>query len=190
MTEPTPTETELKIPVPGLEPVRNRLEALAAAHRNHPSLREVNILLDSAAGELEASGSVLRLRSIGERRVLTLKGPPRFEGAVKHREELELEVTDIELMSAILDRLGFAPVLRYEKDRESWRVEEVTVTLDHTPMGDFVELEGPADRLEALASELGVDPHAAVRGSYVELWAEHRTAHPGRGLPVDMVFGP
>lgn len=190
MDQHAPTETELKIPVRDLEAVRRCLAEMPGAVELHPSEREVNILLDTTDGKLEAAGRVLRLRRIGDRQLLTLKGPASFEGAIKHREELELAVSDVAALAAIFDRLGYQPVVRYEKDRESWRVGGVTVTLDHTPMGDFVELEGPAERLTALAASLGIDPGDGVRGSYVSLWRDYRSAHPKLDLPRDMVFEP
>lgn len=187
MDETTPRETEIKIPVPNLDTIRSLLPSVGG-HQAHPSLREVNVLFDTEARDLDRQGRVLRLRRVGERQIVTMKGPARFEGPIKHREELETGVGDIELVSAIFQRLGLQPVLRYEKDRESWRVGSVTVTLDHTPMGDFVELEGPAELLEALATEIGANPAAGVRDSYVRLWQIYRERHPELDLPHDMVF--
>lgn len=189
MTDTPPVETELKIPVEGLVALRDRLAA-RGARRLHPTEREVNILLDSTTGELAAAGRVLRLRRIGDRRRLTLKGPATFDGYIKRREELEIEVGEVETLAAIFARLGFLPVLRYEKDRETWRIDGVTVTLDHTPMGDFVELEGPATRLGNVASGLGLDVSDAVRDSYPTLWRTFRGRHPELELPEDMVFDP
>lgn len=182
-----PVEIELKIPVADLATVRSRLVA-AEAHQLHGPLREVNLLLDSADHGVAAAGRVLRLRSVGERHLLTLKGPPSFHGALKEREELELEVADQTTMVALLERLGYRTVLRYDKDRESWRLGSTVVTLDHTPMGDFVEIEGPRTELHLAATSIGLDPGAAVHGSYVSLWHDYRRDHPELGLPSDMVF--
>jgi adenylate cyclase class 2 len=187
MSNAPPVETELKIPIEDLAAVRARLEA-RGAHQIHPAQREINLLLDGPAGEITATGRVLRLRRIGDRSRLTLKGPATFAGNIKSREELEIEVSDLEALAAILARLGFEPVLRYEKDRETWRTSGVTVTLDHTPIGDFVELEGSAGQLEAAAAELGLDVDSAVRGSYSDLWMSFRDLHPELNLPDDMVF--
>lgn len=179
-------ETEVKIPVQDLAAVRDHL-AGAGARRVHAALREENVLFDSASGRLAASGQVLRLRRTDRESILTLKGPARYEGTIKHREELETVVADGEVLTAILYRLDLLPLVRYEKERELWRLGEVDVCLDHTPMGDFVELEGPAADLELAARTLALDPARGVRGSYVTLWEEHRSAHPE--LPADMVFG-
>lgn len=187
MTDGPPVETELKIPIGDLAGVRARLEA-CGAQQIHPAQRETNVLLDSPTGDVTAAGRVLRLRRIGDRCTLTLKGPATFTGNIKSREELEIEVSDLEALAAILARLGFGPVRRYEKDRESWRAGGVTVTLDHTPMGDFVELEGPTDQLGPTAAELALDVDSAVRGSYPDLWLSFRDQHPELDLPNDMVF--
>jgi len=64
----------------------------------------------------------------------------------------------------------------------------VTVALDETPMGAFVELEGQAEQLPAAALALGLDPHAAALGTYLDLWSAYRTGHPD--APEDMVFPP
>ena len=180
-------ETEIKIPAVDLDAVR---EALAREHATavHPRVREINLLLDTDDGRLQDAGTVLRLRRYGRRHILTFKGPAVYYGPVKERPENEVEIEDVEKMLEILDQLGLQVVARYEKDREMWAVDEVSVVLDHTPMGDFVEVEGPRERLQAVARSLGLDPSTAVRGSYVSLWREHRSRHPERNLPVDMVF--
>jgi len=182
-----PVESELKIPVDGLGPVRARLEA-AAATLLAACDREVNTLYDDASRRLLASGYALRLRRSERRWRLTFKGPVSYRGSVKEREELETEVGDGEVVAAIFGRLGLMPARRYEKDRERWQMGEVEVSLDHTPMGDFVEIEGPVEALHAVAAALGLDPARAVRGSYVTLWASYREAHPELALPEDMVF--
>lgn len=187
MNAAVPIEQELKIPVEDLGRVRTSLERRGAV-RLAESRREVNLLFDDEAGTLASSQCALRLRRWGGSWRLTHKGPPVYIGQVKTRQELETGVADGGVLLAILERLGFRPVLRYEKDRETWRLDDVEVALDHTPMGDFVELEGPNNRLEAVAERLDLDATAAVRGSYVSLWRSYREAHPDLELPVHMVF--
>lgn len=180
-------ETELKIPVPNLAPVRKVLQQ-SGAEVVHPAAREENVLFDTADGRLEASGRVLRLRRYGDQRLLTLKGPVNYQGGIKMRREDETLVADADRLQAILEDLGFEAVSRYEKDRESWRFGCTAVVLDHTPMGDFVEVEGPPEELGAAALSLGLEPGRAVRGSYPSLWKEYRLRHPDQELPSDMVF--
>lgn len=186
MTE-SEVETELKIPVEDLADIRSTL-GNRGAERVTESRREVNLLLDSGDRELSGRGCLLRLRRYGTRHMLTFKGPATFDGPIKVRPEHELEIEDITKMLTVLGALGFSPCARYEKDRECWRLGDVEVVLDHTPMGDFIEIEGPSESLVAATQSLGLDPSRAVRGSYMSLWADYRARESHQDLPADMVF--
>jgi adenylate cyclase class 2 len=178
-------EREMKVPVTGLDPLRTALAGLGA-RRVEPATFEDNLVLDDAAGTLTASGRLLRLRRWGTRSTLTYKGPASFAEGVKHRQEVETGVADLEAMLAILALLGFSPVRRYQKRREVWQADAVQVALDETPIGCFVELEGDEAALRALAARLALDPAQAARGTYLDLWSEWRAHHPDAG--PDMVF--
>ncbi len=181
------TESEIKIPVRDLDAVRDRLRA-KRAHLVQPAQREVNRLFDTHDGRLASSGQVLRLRAVGTRHIVTFKGAASYRGVIKERDEFEVEVSDGESAAAIFERLGLRLAVRYDKDRETWLINGVTVALDHTPMGDYVEIEGAVRELHGVARMLALDPLAAVPGSYVDLWQQYRSARPELGLPADMVF--
>jgi adenylate cyclase, class 2 len=187
VTERAAIESELKIPVQDLARVRHRLQTLGAC-REGASEAERNVLFDAPARRLTAGGQALRLRQTGGRWVLTHKGPVSYQGQIKMRDELEVGVGDGLLLTAILGQLGFAPFVRYEKERERWRLGELEVALDHTAMADFVEIEGRPDELAAAAVALGLDPARALRGSYLALWEQYRQEHPELELPEDMLL--
>jgi len=178
-------EQEIKVPVSGLDPVRERLAQAGAALEKSLTF-EKNWVLDDDDGSLRRSGRLLRLRRWGDVWTLTFKGPASFADGVKSREELETGVADGEETLALFSALGFAPIRRYEKRREGWRFAGVVIALDETPLGCFVELEGAAEAVLTAAVTLGLDPSQAVVGSYLDLWLAHRERHPG--TPVDMVF--
>jgi adenylate cyclase class 2 len=178
-------EREMKVPVAGLDPLRAALAELGA-RRLEPATFEDNLVLDDDAGTLVGAGRLLRLRRWGAVVTLTYKGPATFVDGVKHRQELETTVDDLEATLAILATLGFSPVRRYQKRRELWHADTVHVALDETPIGCFVELEGDEATLRELASRLGLDPARAARGTYLDLWNEWRAHHPDAG--PDMVF--
>jgi hypothetical protein len=75
-------------------------------------------------------------------------------------------------------------VTRYQKYREEWRLGALTVALDHTPVGDFVEFEGGG--AEKVATRCGFALADAERRSYLRLYRDHRAEHPD--APPDMVF--
>ena len=175
----------MKIPVAALSHVRERL-ARAGARCDQPSALEENWVLDDPVRTLAGSGRLLRVRRTGDRAWLTLKEAASFSGGVKSRVEIETSVGNPETVLAVLGGLGFRPVRRYQKRREVWTLGAVVVALDETPMGEFVELEGPAEILPGAATALALDPKAAVLGTYLDLWVAYRGHHPD--APAEMVF--
>jgi len=160
-----------------------RILADAGAQRRRAAARECNWVFDRR-DELFGSSRLLRLRTDGSGCRLTFKGPPRFEENLKVRDEIEVAIGHAEAMRDLLVRLGYRVVRRYEKVREEWQLGAVVVALDHTPIGDFVELEG--DDATAAAGRMGFDVRAAERRSYLRLYEDWRRDHPE--LPADMMF--
>lgn len=178
-------EQEFKFAVASLQTLRAVLRSLGASLKVEATL-ERNWVLDDAQGSLRQKGCLLRVRQWGKYHLLTYKGPARFSAGLKVREELEVGLEASEKALAILAALGFSPVFYYEKQRETWSLGGVEVALDHTPMGDFVELEGEGLKLRPVAAALGFAPEAALRGTYLELWKSYRQRHPE--APEHMVF--
>lgn len=175
-----PRETEVKLRVRDLGAVREKLRALGARPVHERELED-NLLFDDAEGSLRAQGTVLRLRRTGRRGLLTFKGPRELSQGVKSREERETGVADPEALDGILRRLGYRPVFRYQKYRESWSHAGQAVELDETPIGAFVEIEGDEAGIHEVARALGYGPADYLGESYVGLFY----ASGGSG---DMVF--
>ena len=72
-------------------------------------------------------------------------------------------------------------MFRYQKYRESWSYRGQEIEVDETPIGSFLEIEGDAEGIAAVARELGYSPADYVAESYVGLFL----AGGGKG---DMVF--
>jgi adenylate cyclase class 2 len=175
-----PRETEVKLRVEDAGAARASLRRIGAA-LVHPRHFEDNVLFDDAAGSLRASGTVLRLRRTPEGGVLTFKGPREIRDGLKSREELETAVDEPGAAHAILERLGYRPVFRYQKYRESWTLRGQEIEVDETPIGVFLEIEGDVDGIHAVAKDLGYRSSDYVSESYVALYL----AAGGQG---DMVF--
>jgi adenylate cyclase, class 2 len=177
----SPVESEIKLRVAGPEAARKALSTLGAALARARHLED-NTLYDEAGSSLYASGRALRLRRADARAIVTYKGP-RLERAdgVKSRPEIELEVADADAFDAILSALGYRKVFRYQKYRETYRWRDVEIVVDETPIGTFLEIEGPVEAIHEAARALGHGPADYIGESYAALFF----ASGGQG---DMVF--
>lgn len=171
-------EIEAKMAVPDLDVIRARLRQLGA----QPAGRvfETNTFFDTEDRSLLASDQGLRLRRNVDRdtnaqeHVITYKGP-RQHGQLKNREEVELTVAGYDSAVLLLERLGFARMLSFEKRRESWLLGGCKVELDELPhLGSFVEVEGPAEQpVMAVREQLGLGDRPIIRSSYIALLMGH-----------------
>jgi adenylate cyclase class 2 len=173
-------------------PLRDRAELIRKLHdiggqRLYAETFEDNIVLDRR-GELRTKGALLRVRKFGKYSLITYKGPMSMTDGIKSREEVQTGVESFELAIQLLDALGFRPVFRYQKFREVWRVKDVEVVLDRTPIGEYFEIEGPIERIRWIASELGMNMDQAVRQTYADLYRQARRTR--SNLPENMVFAP
>jgi len=180
-------ETEVKIRLSDFAAVSDRLYALGFA-QSVPRQFESNTLYDTHDQTLREKGMLLRLRQIGAKGVITWKGPGD-PGRYKSRPELETTAGSIETLAQILAQLGFQPAFRYEKFRTEFAPPEEeggVVTLDETPIGYFLELEGPGEWIDRTARQLGFSPQDYVLDSYARLYVADCER---RGVePSHMVF--
>ena len=179
-------EIEVKFPLTDRGALTRRLQEIGA-HRLYPETFEDNIVLDRR-GELRTKGALLRVRKFGKYAIATYKGPMSMEGGIKKREEVQTGVESFELAIELLDALGFKPVFRYQKFREVWRVKDVEIVLDRTPIGEYFEIEGPIDVIRTVASDLGMSMDQAIRQTYADLYRQARRTR--SDLPENMVFAP
>lgn len=181
-----PTETEVKIQLRETHTALERLGAIGFSE-SAPRLFESNTLYDNKNKDLRQAGMLLRLRNVGDKHVITWKG--RGEpGPHKSRPELETTLMSAETMHDILGQLGFHPTFRYEKFRTEFAADDRAgiVTVDETPIGHYLELEGPAEWIDATAKRLGFSAEDYVLESYGRLYL---AACERQGVqPTHMVF--
>ncbi len=179
-------------------------------------VHEWNVIFDTPEGGLAKHGQLLRIRKetpdgrskkrVGkpeQRTVLTFKRPAggvssgtsraRAEARHKVREEIEMEVANGSALMKIFEGLGLRGWFRYEKYRTTFQLPSslrwaggLLVEMDETPIGTFVELEGPPQAIDRAARELGFSKSDYVLKNYLVLYVEECRR---RGQePRDMVF--
>ncbi len=133
----------------------SRLIQLGARDAGEAMLEEV-IIYDKELSWLNEKRFV-RLRKKNGTTVLTYKehsADPR-DGA----HELEVEVSDLETATALLEKIGMAPYRRQQKKRHTLHLVDVTFDIDTWPrVPAYVEIEGPSiERLKEAAGMAGLD---------------------------------
>ncbi|HLZ11277.1 MAG TPA: class IV adenylate cyclase [Candidatus Acidoferrum sp.] len=202
-------EREIKLRVNDAIAMKKELQRLRAKPIGVGSGRvhEWNVVFDTPQGGLAKHGQLLRIRTetpqgkrkkgTGQRIVLTFKKPAiAAEGdgsGHKVREEIETQVNDAPALQAIFQGLGMSGWFSYEKYRTTMKLpstakwaKDLVIELDETPVGTFLELEGPAEAIDRAAAELGYSKRDYVVKSYLALYLEECRR---RGeTPKNMVF--
>jgi adenylate cyclase class 2 len=135
------------------------------------------------------------------RTVFTYKGPSVKDSEAsavlgrryKVREEFEVEVEDNGGLRGILEAIGLRGWFRYEKFRTTYQLPAkerwaagLHLQLDETPIGTYLELEGPPEAIDRAAELLGYHHNDYITKSYLALWLEQarRQGKP----PGDLLF--
>jgi adenylate cyclase, class 2 len=209
-------EIEIKLRVPDVVRLCSLLKRLRAREIS-PRTFESNTLYDTPQEQLRRRGHLIRLRiELPSRNsvkkgptenvsaILTYKGPSRLSrGAAKRgkgpkiltrfkiKDEAEVLVADAAEMARILRSLGFHPVFRYEKFRTTYvlpGIRNLKIELDETPVGIYLELEGPVAGIDRAARLLGYARNDYMTDTYGSLYL---AACRRRGRkPGDMLFPP
>jgi len=210
-------ETEIKLRIEDVKALRRKLKKLGAqlVRPGNGRVHEMNVIFDTPEGGLAKHGQLLRIRTEkpqGEKRkkgaprvALTFKSPPE-ELAIgeaapveqnrryKVRQEIEVELTDAAGLQKIFEGLGLRGWFRYEKYRTTYRLpgrvkwaHGLLLELDETPVGAYLELEGPGEAIDKAAKELGYGAKEYILKNYLVLYVEDCRR---RGVEAgDMVFG-
>jgi|SRR5215469_9316266 len=206
----TNREIEVKLRVPDLQDMLQKLKNLGAKYENR--VLERNILYDSPDSHLRRQGGLLRVRvehkapkprakqprRINLRRptrtILTSKAPAVVRNAADHRYKEKLEREFVSTDSSphwdrVLRSLGLRSGFRYDKFRSTFRLRRfpnLAIELDETPVGTFLELEGLPAAIDRAAHVLGYGARDYYRGSYWDVYAADCRRR-GR-TPRNMVF--
>jgi adenylate cyclase, class 2 len=187
------TETEIKLAWDGTPQQAQALIERTGYNISKPRTLDDDLLFDLLSGALKQSDQILRLRRVlwpGRERhaMVTYKGPATRE-VYKSREEIEFNVSDPDAFILVLERLGYHPGFRYQKYRIEFTApgQPGIITLDETPIGVYLELEGPQHWIDSAAERMGFRITQFLNISYAALYRNYRQQHPE--APANMVFG-
>jgi predicted adenylyl cyclase CyaB len=161
-------EIEVKIKIKHLADVKEKIlsqgAVLAKERHSHD-----DTFYDWPSLELRRKHHAFRVRRINKKTFLTFKGPEQKSRKFKIREEYETEVKNERHLRKILKSLGLQPVFRYSKFRSVFRKKRLTICLDETPIGDFLELEGRQSEIVKFAHALNFSKEDFIKLDYVQL---------------------
>lgn len=164
-----PAEVEIKFCIEDLSALTGRLQSVGfsvATERTH----ELNTLYDQTGTPLRSRDALLRIRQYGPKWTLTYKDKSALAGRHKVRREIETGIANGQALAEILAALGFSASFIYEKFRTEWTDGQGNVVLDETPIGNFGEIEGPPEWIDATARALGISEQQYIKDSYAELF--------------------
>ncbi len=176
-------EIELKVKIPSLDPVRERLVTKNAEFSG--KVHEHDIYYNAPHRDFGKTDEAVRVRYTDNHAVVTYKGPKIKKFGLKAREELNFAVESGEIFETMLLRLGFTKTTEVNKWRENYKLGKASISLDTVDeLGTFAEIEilvendneNPTGIIETIAKEIGADS-TPILESYLELILMQRNGH-------------
>lgn len=127
---------------------------------------------DSSDNQLRNQDLVLRIRTIGNERMIALKSPRvQLPSGMSKRIELEFSSTDGSKVEEQLKQQGLKAYQIQEKERWTFVHDDSEILLDRLPfIGSFVEIEGPDEKtIQEIVKSLSLTSHEVVLKNYGEL---------------------
>jgi adenylate cyclase class 2 len=163
--------------------VLERLSALGV-ERSRTDFEENSIFVNE---NLRLEEAVVRIRKVDGRAILTFKKRLPTTSGIKHQIELETSIANPSAMETILNELGLARSLIYEKRREVWHYQEVEIVVDELPFGWFLEIEGPESLINKVEHDLELEDLVIEHETYPALTRLHGVAN---GDAIEARFKP
>lgn len=186
MTAPgsPPHEIEIKLRVAEDYELMSQRLCVAGAHYIR-DVRETNIFLDTADGQLRTARAALRLRHQITREgqalpsVVTWKGP-RTMAQVSSRPSVDFYAQPPEMAELLFTTLGYVKFMEFQKRRRSYEFRGCLVELDEMPVfGLFLEIEAPTEAAVMKARhDLALDDLPVEETSYFAMVRNYLQQHP------------
>jgi adenylate cyclase, class 2 len=161
-------EIEVKFFLSDPNIVRNNILQLGA--QNLGRFFELNLRFEDKEKSLLKKNALLRLRK-DNHVTLTYKSEPEIDDVdFKIFRELEVEVSDFDVMKSMLTSLGFFAEQVYEKWRETLVLQNIHFCVDTMPFGSFLEIEGTKENILYMAGKLGLKWENRILFNYLKIF--------------------
>lgn len=178
-------EIEIKFKIDDLSILEDKIKT-AGGKVLHKNTFQRAVRVDTPDESLQQRGVFLRVRD-GEKKTMTVKS--KISGSdekFKERQELEIEISDVELAEKMLFKLGYTKKWIMEKYRTEYELEGAILALDRLPFGNYLEIEGDKDLIEKVIKILELEDSERNIHSYWHLFEEFKKANNLQG--EDIVF--
>lgn len=166
------TLTEARLAVENVEAARGRVLALGVK-LTRDRHREDDLFYDLQDGRLAGAGRSLCLAVTGRSARLTLTEAPRPARSFEVRSGCAVSVLGAAEARRILKAAGLETVFACRLFRTTFRYKDkLTVSLDETPAGAFLELKGERHEIVRFAEILGRSRSDLIKKDYAELIRE------------------
>ncbi|MEA1999176.1 MAG: class IV adenylate cyclase [Euryarchaeota archaeon] len=170
-------EVETKLKINNIEQMEDRLKGLKGTYKDEKT--ELDLYFDHQDTRIFRNGGALRVRDADGKYRLTYKGPKKDDETTS-REEIEIGIESAREMQKILAELGFYMLCEVRKQRKTYLLGDLIVTLDEVEgLGEFIELEGKASNdaeykekkkeIFMLLNDLELSSEVISKKSYLEM---------------------
>ena len=135
---------------------------------------EITKRYDNEREELTKKNIYIRTRS-GFKNVLTIKEKTTANLNLNkyfERKTVEIEVEDLEKLSYALEIFGLKPILRMEKYRMIWKLNDIIFNIDELPFGVYLEIRGDDLPIEKILKLFNFQENQIIADTYWDIFKD------------------
>jgi adenylate cyclase class IV len=143
---------------------------------------EKTTMLDNFDGLMQKDDARLRVREIKENKEdkyskskieFSYKRRIKADGGIKQEEEIENSfIADAASFFQILNKMGYKITTGYERYRETYKTQDIKITLDEFPFGYILEIESVEKNINKICDFLNLDKQKSYPLSCDDVYVE------------------
>ena len=146
-------EIEIKFKIEKADDIRTKLLDLGGVPKKPYKQTTYGFFSDDSIEK----GIFPRIRNERGKIALTVKVRPQKKTEYFERKEYSVEISNVKDGIDVMESLGYDQIRIFKKTREEWKFKNVEVVLDKLYFGDYMEIEGPKEKIEEMVKKLGFE---------------------------------